>query len=424
MNGLQIDLTNCAGFFSEEEFTAELNNAEHMASVLDSGTGKGNDFLGWLGLPVTIDKSELKHIKQCGKRIQGQAEYLINIGIGGSYLGARAVDDALYLGDGGTKLLYAGNGLSGTEMTRLLDLLKDKEFALNVVSKSGTTTEPAIAFRILKDALYEKYGDGAAERIYAVTDKNRGAVKSICDREGYERFVIPDDVGGRYSVLTPVGLLPLAAAGADIDAMLEGARVAYNDCKISGNSCLKYAAARNLLYKKGYVVEIMAVYESSLRFFGEWWKQLFGESEGKDNKGIFPASVVFTADLHSMGQYIQQGLRNVFETVISVENSPMDISIPDTGSDEDGLGYLAGENMNYVNRVAMEATVSAHFSGGVPNIILKLPKQDAYSLGKMIYFFEFACAVSGYILDVNPFDQPGVEAYKSEMFKMLGKPGY
>ncbi len=424
MKGLQIDLTNCAGFFSEVEFINELKKAEEMAALLESGNGKGNDFIGWIDLPVRIDKDELKRIKKAAKRIREQAEFLINIGIGGSYLGARAVDDALYLGDGGTKLLYAGNGLSGTEMRRLLDLIKDKDFALNVVSKSGTTTEPAIAFRILKDLLYEKYSKEASKRIYAVTDKNRGAVKSICDREGYERFVIPDDIGGRYSVLTPVGLLPLAAAGADIDAILEGAKVAYDDCKVSGNSCLRYAAARNLLYKKGYTNEILAVYESSLRFFGEWWKQLYGESEGKDNKGIFPASVVFSADLHSMGQYIQQGLRNVFETVVAVEDAPMDISIPDTGSNEDGLGYLAGENMNYVNRVAMEATVNAHVSGGVPNIILKLPKQDAYNLGKMIYFFEYACAVSGYILGVNPFDQPGVEAYKKEMFKMLGKPGY
>lgn len=424
MEGLKIDLTACEGFFNAEEFNSELEKAEKMSQLLNSGEGRGNDFLGWMNLPVKGDKDELSRIKKAAEKIKGHAEYLINIGIGGSYLGARAVDDALYLADYGTKLLYAGNGLSGTEMRRLLNIIDGKEIALNVVSKSGTTTEPAIAFRILKDKIYEKYGDQASDRIYAVTDKNRGAVKSICEREGYESFIIPDDVGGRYSVLTPVGLLPLAAAGADIDAMLKGAEASYKDCKISGNSCLKYAAARNLLYQKGFTTEIMAVYESSLRLFGEWWKQLYGESEGKENKGIFPASVVFSADLHSMGQYIQQGLRNVFETVIAVDEAPMDISIPDTGNDEDGLGYLAGETMNYVNRIAMQATVNAHVSGGVPNIILTLPKQDAYNMGKMIYFFEYACAVSGYMIGVNPFDQPGVEDYKKEMFRMLGKPGY
>ncbi|MDX1359743.1 MAG: glucose-6-phosphate isomerase, partial [Clostridia bacterium] len=414
MEGLKIDLTKCTGFFSDEEFATELKLAGEMAILLDSGKGRGNEYTGWLDLPVKIDEDELARIKNAAKRIQDQAEYFINIGIGGSYLGARAVDDALYLSDEGTRLLYAGNGLSGTEMVRLLDKIKDGDIALNVVSKSGTTTEPAIAFRILKDYLYAKYGSDAPERIYAVTDASRGAVKSICDREGYERFVIPDDVGGRYSVLTPVGLLPLAAAGADIDALLEGASAQYYECKVGKNACMQYAAARNLLYKKGFTTEIMAVYESSLRFFAEWWKQLYGESEGKENKGIFPASVVFSADLHSMGQYIQQGIRNVFESVIFVENPPLDISIPDTGSDEDGLAYLAGENMNYVNKVAMEATVNAHVSGGVPNMIIKLPKQDAYNLGKMIYFFEYACAVSGYMLGVNPFDQPGVEAYKTE----------
>ena len=424
MKGLKLDLTNCEGFFNEEELKEELYRAEKMSKLLDSGEGRGNDFLGWLNLPVNIDHKELTRVKLAAEKISKQAEYLINIGIGGSYLGARAIDDALYLADGGTKLLYAGNGLSGTEMMRLLSLIENKEVALNVVSKSGTTTEPAIAFRILKEKMDIKYGSEASKKIFAVTDKNKGAVKSICDREGYESFVIPDDIGGRYSVLTPVGLLPLAAAGADIDSLLEGALASYHACKSNGNSCLKYVAARNLLYKKGYTTEIMAVYESSLRFFAEWWKQLYGESEGKENKGIFPASVVFSADLHSMGQYIQQGLRNIFETVINIEEAPMDISIPDTRSDEDGLGYLAGENMNYVNNIAMQATVNAHVSGGVPNIILSVPKQDAFNMGKMIYFFEYACAVSGYMLGVNPFDQPGVEAYKTEMFKMLGKPGY
>ena len=424
MEGLKIDLTNCEGFFNENELNDELNKAERMSKLLNSGEGRGNDFLGWLNLPANIDQNELARVKLAAAKISEQAEYLINIGIGGSYLGARSIDDALYLADGGTKLLYTGNGLSGTEMKRLLSLIENKEVALNVVSKSGTTTEPAIAFRILKEKMDIKYGSEASERIFAVTDKNRGAVKSTCDREGYESFVIPDDIGGRYSVLTPVGLLPLAAAGADIDSLLEGALDSYHACKSNDNSCLKYVAARNLLYKKGYTTEIMAVYESSLRFFAEWWKQLYGESEGKENKGIFPASVVFSTDLHSMGQYIQQGLRNIFETVINIEEAPMDISIPDTSGDEDGLGYLAGKNMNYVNSIAMQATVNAHVSGGVPNIILSVPKQDAFNLGKMIYFFEYACAVSGYMLGVNPFDQPGVEAYKTEMFKMLGKPGY
>ncbi len=423
MNGLKIDLTKCTGFFNEIEMEDELKLADGMAKLLVSGKGKGNDFLGWMNLPIKENNEELKHIKECAAKIQSQAEYLINIGIGGSYLGVKAIDDALYLADNGTKILYSGNSLSGTDMRRLIEIIRNKDIALNVVSKSGTTTEPAIAFRILKDIMYDKYGKEAKERIYAVTDENRGAVKDICDREGYERFVIPNDVGGRYSVLTPVGLLPLAAAGADIDSLLNGAGAQYHACNKEGNSCIQYAAARNILYKKGFTTEIMAVYESSLRFFGEWWKQLYGESEGKENKGIFPASVVFSADLHSMGQYIQQGLRNLYETVILIEEAPMDILIPDTGGDEDGLEYLAGKNMNYVNRIAMEATVNAHVSGGVPNIIISLPKQDEYNIGKMIYFFEYACAVSGYILDVNPFDQPGVEAYKKEMFRMLGKPG-
>lgn len=424
MKGLQIDLTACTGFFNEDELTAEMKSAKEMADLLETGKGRGNDFLGWLNLPANIDKDELNRIKSAAQRIQSQAEYLINIGIGGSYLGARSIDEALYLSDNGVKLIYSGNGFSGTEMRRLLELIENKEVAVNVVSKSGTTTEPAIAFRILKDKMHEKYGKNAAERIYAVTDKNKGAVKSVCDSEGYERFVIPDDIGGRYSVLTPVGLLPLAAAGADIDSLINGALSVYNGRLEEDSSMIKYAAARNILYKKGYSTEIMAVYESSLRFVAEWWKQLYGESEGKEKKGIFPASVVFSADLHSMGQYIQEGLRNIFETVVFVDEAPMDILIPSTGSNADGLGYLAGKSMNYVNNIAMKATVNAHISGGVPNIILHMEHQDEYNIGKLIYFFEYACAVSGYMLGVNPFNQPGVEAYKKEMFRMLGKPSY
>ncbi|MFO7611300.1 MAG: glucose-6-phosphate isomerase, partial [Clostridia bacterium] len=311
-----------------------------------------------------------------------------------------------------------------TEMTQLLSFIEDKEVSLNVVSKSGTTTEPAIAFRILKNHMEKKYGPRARDRIFAVTDSSRGAVKSICDREGYTSFVIPDDIGGRYSVLTPVGLLPLAAAGADIQKLLEGAAEAMKGCVEKESSCLKYAAARNTLYDSGKTTEILGVYENSLRYFAEWWKQLFGESEGKENKGLFPASVVFSSDLHSMGQYIQQGMRNIFETVISVENPPHDVVIPSAGDDGDGLGYLAGKTMNYVNDIALKATVNAHTAGGVPNIILGLPEQNERYLGQLVYFFEYACAVSGYMLGVNPFDQPGVEDYKREMFRMLGKPGH
>lgn len=424
MKGLKIDLTACTGFFNEDELKKEMISAYEAMDLLESGKGRGNDYLGWLALPEAINKDEIRRIKVSAERIQNQAEYLINIGIGGSYLGTKAVDDALFLSDAGVKLLYSGNGLSGTDMKRLLNFIENKEVALNIVSKSGTTTEPAIAFRILKDKMHEKYGKKASERIYAVTDRNRGAVKSICVEEGYEHFVIPDDIGGRYSVLTPVGLLPLAAAGADIDSILLGALSAYNDRLKPESIFLKYAAVRNLLYKKGYTTEIMAVYESSLRFFAEWWKQLYGESEGKENIGIFPASVVFSADLHSMGQYIQEGIRNIFETVIAVDNAPLDVIIPDTDNEEDGLGYLAGKGMNFVNHTAMRATVNAHTLGGVPNIILHLDKQDEFSIGQMIYFFEYACAVSGYMLGVNPFNQPGVEAYKNEMFRMLGKPGY
>lgn len=424
MKGLKIDLTACTGFFNEDELRKEIVSAYEAVDLLESGKGRGNEYLGWLALPAAIDYDEIRRIKVSAERIKNQAEYLINIGIGGSYLGTKALDDALFLSDDGVKLLYSGNGLSGTDMRRLLNFIENKEVALNIVSKSGTTTEPAIAFRILKDKMHEKYGKNASERIYAVTDKNKGAVKNICVEEGYEHFVIPDDIGGRYSVLTPVGLLPLAAAGADIDSMLLGALSAYNDRLKSESICLKYAAVRNLLYKKGYTTEIMAVYESSLRFFAEWWKQLYGESEGKENKGIFPASVVFSADLHSMGQYIQEGIRNIFETVIAVDNAPLDIIIPDTDNDEDGLGYLAGKGMNFVNHTAMRATVNAHTSGGVPNIILHLEQQNEFNIGELIYFFEYACAVSGYMLGVNPFNQPGVEAYKNEMFRMLGKPGY
>ncbi|MBN2559246.1 MAG: glucose-6-phosphate isomerase [Clostridia bacterium] len=424
MEGIKIDLTYCAGFFNGSEFDESLETAAGMADSLDKKTGRGREYLGWMDLPHKYDRGEIKRVIEAAARIRGQSEYLINIGIGGSYLGAKALEDALHLKGKGAGILYAGNSLSGTEMSRLLSFIEDKEVSLNVVSKSGTTTEPAIAFRILKNHMEKRYGAGARDRIFAVTDSSRGAVKDICDREGYTSFVIPDNIGGRYSVLTPVGLLPLSAAGADILQLLEGAAEVRRGCVKKDSECLKYAAARNILYNSGKTTEILGVYENSLRYFAEWWKQLFGESEGKENKGLFPASVVFSADLHSMGQYIQQGIRNIFETIISVESPPLDVIIPPAGDDGDGLGYLSGKTMNYVNETALKATVSAHTAGGVPNIILGLPEQNERHMGQLVYFFEYACAVSGYMLGVNPFDQPGVEDYKKEMFRMLGKPGH
>lgn len=424
MKKLDLDLKPCDGFFNVKKFNDKVDVASEMAAELFSGKGKGNDFTGWLDLPLQTDMKQLREIKRTAGRLRQNSDYIINIGIGGSYLGTKAVSEFISPGYEGPEILYAGNTISGTQMNSLLEKIRDKDVSLCVVSKSGTTTEPAIAFRILEGLIKDKYGSRAKDRIVGITDARKGSLKGLCDEMGYDSFVIPDNVGGRYSVLSPVGLVPLAASGVDVDELIAGAAYMASDCKELPNEATRYAAMRNILLDEGKTTEILAVYEESLRFFAEWWKQLFGESEGKEGKGIFPASVVFSADLHSMGQYIQEGMRNIFETVIQIKTPPGDIEIPDTGNDNDGLAYLAGKTMNYVNETAMMATINAHRNGGVPNILIRLEDQSGYSMGQLIYFFEFSCAVSGYLLGVNPFDQPGVEAYKREMFRMLGKPGY
>lgn len=400
-------------------------------NVLVEGTGPGNDFLGWVDQPVNYDKEEFDRILQAGEKIRKQSEILVVIGIGGSYLGTKAVDYALSpyfpTKEGSLQLVYAGHHISSTYMKQLMEYLKDKEYSLNVVSKSGTTTEPSIAFRFLKEEIEKKYGEEAKDRIYATTDKERGALKGLSDEMGYETFVVPDDIGGRYSVFSAVGLLPLAAAGYDIEALMEGARKArdrYKNSPFEENDALKYATARNILYKDGKVIEILANYEPALKYLAEWWKQLFAESEGKEHNGIFPVSTNFTTDLHSVGQMIQDGERNLFETVIEVETPNEDLIIPKDEEDLDGLNYLSGKNMSYVNKMAMEGTTNAHLEGEVPNIRIILEKINENELGELIYFFEISCAVSGYMLGINPFNQPGVEAYKAQMFKLLEKPGY
>ena len=395
------------------------------------------DFVGWLELPTNYDKKEFARIKKSAKKIKKESDILLVIGIGGSYLGARAVIESLTSSFYNMlpakerkfpEILYVGNNLSPNYINELIEYIGDKDFSVNVISKSGTTTEPAVAFRIFREILENKYGiDEARSRIYATTDKAKGALKTLAENEGYERFVVPDNVGGRYSVLTAVGLLPIATAGIDIDKLMEGARIAqerYNDPSLKYNECYKYAVARNILYKLYKSTEILVNYEPKMHFFTEWWKQLFGESEGKEQKGIFPAGVDFTTDLHSMGQYIQEGRRNLFETVISVENPNSDITINPDEDNLDGLNYLAGKGLDYVNKKAMEGTIKAHVSGDVPNIVISMEKLDEINLGELIYFFEKACAVSGMILGVNPFNQPGVEEYKKNMFKLLKKPGY
>ncbi len=396
-----------------------------------------NDFVGWIELPTNYDKAEFKRIKKAARKIRKESDVLIVIGIGGSYLGARAVIESLtssfynMLPNRQRKyprILYVGNNLSPNYINELIEFIGNKDFSINVISKSGTTTEPAIAFRIFREILENKYGiDEARSRIYATTDKERGALKTLAENEGYEQFVVPDNVGGRYSVLTAVGLLPIATAGIDIDKLMEGARIAqerYDDENLKYNECYQYAVARNILYKLYKTNEILVNYEPKMHYFTEWWKQLFGESEGKDQKGIFPAGVDNTTDLHSMGQYIQEGKRNLFETVICVENSNTDIIIHLDEDNLDGLNYLAGKGLDYVNKKAMEGTIKAHVSGDVPNIMIKINKLDEVNIGQLIYFFEKACAVSGCILEVNPFNQPGVEEYKKNMFKLLKKPGY
>lgn len=392
--------------------------------------GEGNDFLGWIDRPVDYDKDEFERIKKAAARIRENSDVLVSIGIGGSYLGIKAVDvacDSYFNSKRKTEIIYAGNQISGEYLADLLDYLKDKDYSLNVISKSGTTTEPAIAFRILREAIEEKYGkEEAKTRIFATTDKAKGALKQLADAEGFESFVVPDDTGGRFSVISAVGLLPLAVAGVDIDEFMAGfadGREKYT-VKSMENDAIKYAAVRNMLHENGKDIEILLNYEPKLAYVAEWWKQLYGESEGKDGKGIFPASVSNTTDLHSMGQMIQDGKRNIFETVIEVENPNRDITIKEDADNLDGLNFLAGKNMSYVNKQAMEGTTMAHVEGGVPNIRIKLEKIDERKLAELFYFFEIAVGVSGYILGVNPFNQPGVEAYKTAMFKLLGKPGY
>ncbi len=412
-------------------------HVETAHKMLHDKTGAGNDFLGWIDLPVDYDKNEFARIKAAAEKIKKDSDVLIVIGIGGSYLGARACIDALShtfynaLSKDQRKspeIYYVGNNISGTYLKDLLDVCEGKEVSVNVISKSGTTTEPAIAFRVFKKFMEEKYGKEAAKsRIFATTDKARGALLTLAKEEGYETFVIPDDVGGRFSVLTPVGLLPIAAAGIDIDELMKGAadaRVEFATPNLEENACYQYAAVRNALLRKGKSTEIIVNYEPCLQYFGEWWKQLYGESEGKDQKGLYPSSVNFSTDLHSLGQYIQDGQRMLFETVINVENARKDVVLEEEASDLDGLNYLAGKTMDFVNKKAYEGTILAHVDGGVPNMVVNLPAIDAYHMGQLIYFFEKACGISGYLLGVNPFDQPGVEEYKKNMFALLGKKGF
>ena len=401
---------------------------------LHNGTGAGNAFLGWVDLPVNYDRDEFARIKSAAEKIKSDSEILIVIGIGGSYLGARAaiefVKSQKYndVANGTPKIYFAGNTISSSTLAELIDICKDKDFSVNVISKSGTTTEPALAFRIFRDLLIKKYGkDGAKGRIYATTDKAKGTLKELADAEGYETFVIPDDVGGRFSVLTPVGLLPMAAAGVELDAVMQGAadaREKYSNPDLRENDCYQYAALRHLFYQQGKTVEILANYEPHLTSFGEWFKQLFAESEGKEHKGIFPVAANFSTDLHSIGQYIQDGLRCFFETVLWVKTPKSAAVVPFDAQDEDGLNFLAEKEIHFVNSKAFAGTMLAHMDGGVPNLVIELDKMDAYHFGALVYFFEKAVGISGYLLDVNPFDQPGVEAYKKNMFALLGKPGY
>lgn len=421
------------GFVSEHEFAAMEPQLKTAHQLLHEKNGPGNEFLGWLDLPKQYDREEFSRIQKAAKKIQGDSNVLIVIGIGGSYLGARAAIECLKsplynnLKKDTPEIYFAGNNISPTYLNELLSLCEGKEVSLNVISKSGTTTEPALAFRVFRDLLEKKYGkDGAKGRIYCTTDKARGTLKELADKEGYDTFVIPDDVGGRYSVLTAVGLLPIAAAGCDIEAIMKGAAAAvdaFSACTAE-NDCYRYAAARNILYRKGKAVELLVSYEPNLVMMSEWFKQLFGESEGKDQKGLYPSSVTFSTDLHSMGQFIQDGSRVMFETVISVAKPKQDLFIEAEPNNFDGLNFLSNQNMSVVNRKAFEGTVIAHTEGGVPNIVLELPEMNEYEFGYLVYFFEKACAISGYLLGVNPFDQPGVESYKNNMFALLGKPGY
>ena len=436
-NKVTFDYSKAAKFISADEVKSMERIVEQSKEVLVSKSGAGNDFLGWIDLPVAYDKEEFARIKKAAEKIASDSEVLVVIGIGGSYLGARAAVEFLRHSFYNVvskevrktpEIYFAGNSISGRYLSDLIQVIGDRDFSVNVISKSGTTTEPAIAFRVFKEMLEKKYGKAeAAKRIYATTDKSRGALKKLATEEGYETFVVPDDVGGRFSVLTAVGLLPIAVSGADITKLMEGAADARKDAlekPFAENGPMQYAAVRNILLRKGKQIEVLANYEPSLHYVSEWWKQLYGESEGKDQKGIFPASVDLTTDLHSMGQFIQDGSRNLFETVLNVTDSEAEIVIGEEPVDLDGLNYLAGKNMDFVNKSAMNGTILAHTDGNVPNLMITVPGQDEYSLGQLFYFFEFACGVSGYTLGVNPFNQPGVESYKKNMFALLGKPGY
>ena len=430
MSYVKLNLDNALKFVSNEQVEAMRDEVVNAANVLVSQSGAGNDFLGWLNLPLDYDKEEFERILAAAERIKKQAEVLLVIGIGGSYLGAKSAIEMLkkYFGNKGVEIIFVGHQISGTYVNELIDYLKDKEFAINVISKSGTTTEPAIAFRIFKELIEARYGvEESKKRIYATTDKARGALKGLATAMGYETFIVPDDVGGRYSVLTPVGLLPIAVSGVDIKQMMAGAQLAHKECNVidlDTNLAMQYALVRNALYRNGKAVEILVNYEQNLTYFAEWWKQLYGESEGKDGKGIYVASASFSTDLHSLGQMIQDGERNIFETVLQVTTPVSEQVIPFDEANLDGLNFLAGKTMDYVNKQAFLGTLLAHVDGGVPNIVLEFPEISAFAYGYLAYFFEFACGVSAYTLGINPFNQPGVEAYKKNMFALLGKPGY
>lgn len=437
MGQVKFDYSKTAGYVHEHEVESMKALTESARKLLLSKSGAGNDYLGWIDLPVDYDKEEFARIKKAAEKIKSDSDVLVVIGIGGSYLGARAAIE--FLGHNffnsvskdlrkAPEIYFVGNSISSNYLAGLVDVIGDRDFSVNIISKSGTTTEPAIAFRVFKKMLEEKYGkDGAAKRIYATTDKAKGALKKLADAEGYEEFVVPDDVGGRFSVLTAVGLLSIAVSGVDIDELMAGAASARKRCienDFDNNDAMQYAALRNIMLRKGKSVEILCDYEPSLHYTLEWWKQLMGESEGKDNKGLFPASVDLTTDLHSMGQFIQDGSRIIFETVLNVEKTSREIVIEKEDEDLDGLNYLAGKTMDFVNKCAMNGTILAHTDGNTPNLRVDIPEQTPFYLGELFYFFEFACGLSGYMLGVNPFNQPGVESYKKNMFALLGKPGY
>ncbi len=431
---MRLNTRHLKGFVSEHELAAIEPQVHAAHKLLTEKSGLGNDFLGWTDLPTAYDKEEFARIKAAAKKIQADSDVLIVIGIGGSYLGARAAIELLKspfynnMKKDTPEIYFAGNNISADYLNTIISLCEGKRVSVNIISKSGTTTEPALAFRVFREMLEKRYGkEGAKERIFATTDKARGTLKELSDREGYETFVIADDVGGRYSVLTAVGLLPMAVAGVDIDAVMGGAQKALEELSVDDlekNDCYKYAALRNILYRKGKSVELLVSYEPSFAMMNEWFKQLYGESEGKDNKGLFPASVIFSTDLHSMGQFIQEGSRTMFETVVSIGKPQLDFFVKDDPENLDGLNFLSNQNMSVVNQKAMQGTILAHTQGGVPNMVLEVPMINEHEFGYMVYFFERACAISGYLLGVNPFDQPGVESYKKNMFALLGKPGY